>query len=151
MLSLNPNQIFSPLASVSLHWRWWLQPSAKRPSVCCHSPGLRAEGDCCCAVREAPRKAGCWSQEATSVPLLAARAISTQAATKAQSTRDSVVIAVSNEHRKWEMRVCLGLSVAGRRRNFSCFWMVGEVFTRCQSNTLELHSFTILKFTLTNH
>lgn len=148
MLSLNPNQIFSPLASVSLHW---LQSSAKRPSVYCHSPGLWAEGDCCCAVREAPRKAGCWSQEATSVPLLAARAISTQAATKAHWTRDSVVIAVSNDHRKWEMRVRLCLPVAGRKRSFPCFWMVGEVFIHCQNNTLQLHSLTISKYTLPNH
>ena len=39
--------------------------------------------------------------------LLAARLISTKAATKAQSTRDSIIIAMSNEHKNWAMRVSL--------------------------------------------
>lgn len=39
--------------------------------------------------------------------LLAARLIFTKEATKAQSTRDSVIIAHSNEHKNWAMRVPL--------------------------------------------
>lgn len=98
--SINFKQIFGHVVLVSLHWGW--QQDRALPQL---SPRNKA-GLALCSERH-QRELGCWSQETTSATLLAARLISTKAATKAQSTRDSIIIAASNEHRNWAMRGAL--------------------------------------------
>lgn len=65
--------------------------------------------------------------------LLAARLISTKAATNAPSTRDSIIIVVSNEHKNWAMRVSLKCISTWEKVAFpggiSAWWMRSSVLS----------------------